>query len=165
MRGERDIFTISGASEVEFSQLLIKLIVPCHSILGEIWFPRMRKLKQKGAFLLLGLYPWEHLGFEICVLLPMHLSHYALFSICLVSSVLSHEYFLNISVEICLTIKDMLANGSGPHESQAPGLGVVNKELAHTQLPTKPFLMTSSHTIQGAIYRGFQACSERNMVR
>ena len=39
MRGEREIFTISGASEVGFSQLLIKLIVPCHSILGEIWFP------------------------------------------------------------------------------------------------------------------------------
>ena len=112
----------------------------------------MRKLKQKGAFFLLGLYPWEHLGFEICILLPMHLSHDALSSICLVSSVLSHEYFLNISVEICLVIKDMLANGPGPHESQAPGLEVVNKELAHTQFPTKPFLMTSNHTIQGAIY-------------
>ena len=76
-----------------------------------------------------------------------HLSHDALFSICLVSSVLSNEYFLNILVEICLTIKDMLANGSGPHESQAPGLGVANKELGHAHFSRKPFPMTSIHAV------------------
>ena len=68
MRGVRGIFIISVASEVEFSQLLIKLIVPLLLCSPSNLVPMSVEAKPERSFVSANFVP---MGTP----LPMHLSH------------------------------------------------------------------------------------------
>ena len=70
VREVRGIFTISVASEIEFSQLLIKLIVPLLLYSQRNLVPMSEEAKIQRGFFLVS-YPWEHLKCEVHISPPL----------------------------------------------------------------------------------------------
>lgn len=70
VREVKGIFTISGASEIEFSQLLIKLIVPLLLYFQRNLVPMSEEAKIQRGFFLVS-YPWEHFKCEVGISPPL----------------------------------------------------------------------------------------------